>query len=239
MKENKTKTRECDWDAIALAVQTSREFSGIHDFPVIANGGIEFPSDVKQCLDYTKASAVMCSEGILENPGIFMEGAADDADLTPNQIFQRQVMYCHDYLDLCMLYPPLSFSLGKVGGSFNCIRGHIFKLLYRYLEDHPDLRDLLGNPRKTTSISDTRRIVLELERRYSHLSTEKEWNTLMSSNILKSSWYRRHRDAISLVHVRDNFSSPTMGTENFDVAEKKALIRNRINALRLMTRSQI
>jgi len=234
LKENKTKTRECDWDAIAYAVQISREYSGIIDYPLIANGGIEFPSDVRKLLDHTDASAVMSSEGLLENPGIFMEGAVDDSDLSPKQIFQRQLMYCNDYLDLCMLFPPLPYSLGKAGGSFNCIRGHIFKLLYRYLEDHTDLRDLLGHPRQTTSITDTRRIITELSRRYSHLSSDEAWRELASSNI-SSSWYRRHRDAISLVHVREKYLSSTINS-NLDVDEKKQLILNRIKALQRQNR---
>lgn len=239
MKENKTKTGKCDWDAISLAVHISREYSGITDFPVIANGGIEFPSDVQKCLDYTRASAVMSSEAILENPGLFMNGAVDDLDLNSDQIFQRQIMYANDYLDFCMLYPPLSFSLGKVGGSFNCIRGHIFKLLYRYLDDHPDLRDLLGHPRMTTSITDARRIVLELRRRYSHLVSIDDWKGLSSSNVLKSSWYRRHRDSISLVHTRENSSISDMDTPVLNVHEKKVLILNRIHALRRLKEKRV
>jgi hypothetical protein len=213
-----------------LAVQTSREFSGVSDFPVIANGGIEFSSDVQKCLDYTQASAVMSSEGILENPGIFMEGAVDDTDLNPKEILQRQLKYCNDYLDLCMLYPPLSFSLGSVGGSFNCIRGHIFKMLYRYLEDQPDLRDLLGHSRRITSITDARGIVMELGQRY-HVLTDDEWNILSSSKVPKASWYRRHRDAISIVHVREHLSS-TPAHPFLSMDERKQLIRCRIDALK-------
>lgn len=48
LKENKTTVRHCNWDAIAQVVDIARDFSG-YDFPVIANGGIEFYADVEAC----------------------------------------------------------------------------------------------------------------------------------------------------------------------------------------------
>lgn len=39
--------------------------------PVIANGGIEHMDDVLRCLEVTGAAAVMSSEAVLENPGLF------------------------------------------------------------------------------------------------------------------------------------------------------------------------
>ena len=103
--------RECNWDAIALAVRTAREYSGNNDFPVIANGGIEFSSDIQKCIDATEASAAMSSEALLENPGLFNPDVLDDMNMEPHELFNRQMKFSSDYLALCAQYPPLPGSL--------------------------------------------------------------------------------------------------------------------------------
>ncbi len=45
--------------------------------PVVANGGIETGADAERLLRETGADAVMSSEALLENPGLF------DGSLTP------------------------------------------------------------------------------------------------------------------------------------------------------------
>lgn len=45
--------------------------------PVVANGGVETRADAERLLEATGADAVMSSEGLLEDPGLF------DRDLTP------------------------------------------------------------------------------------------------------------------------------------------------------------
>lgn len=231
VKENKTKVRECNWDAIAKAVKIAREHSGDSEFPIISNGGIEFTSDVSRCLEATGASAVMSSEALLENPGLFKIGAADDVDLSPKFVFERQVQFCHEYLDFCALYPPLPGSLGKVGGSFNCIRTHLFKLLYRYLGEQPDLRADLGHPTKITSIQATRSLLHELERR--HDIKEYDWNNLKSSDTVKKSWYRRHRDAITSSKMRTRGGQTAESELNgLSIEEKKVAMRKRLKKIK-------
>jgi tRNA-dihydrouridine synthase len=225
LKENKTRVRQCDWDAIAYAVEVARDHSGVSDFPIIANGGIEFPSDIQRCLSYTKASAVMSSESLLENPGLFQISAEDETVVDPENIFLRQIGYCHEYLDLCVISPPLPGSLGKEGGSFNCIRGHLFKILYRYLEEQPDLREMMGHSKQTTSIQHAREIINELERRYSEVM----WTNIKSSNHEKS-WYRRHRDSLSLIRIRGQKVSSDLN--DLDLDQKKKLLRERIRKLK-------
>lgn len=51
LKENKTSVRECNWHAIAQVVEIAKQYSG-YDYPIIANGGIEFSSDVSKCEYY-------------------------------------------------------------------------------------------------------------------------------------------------------------------------------------------
>lgn len=230
VEENKTKVRECNWDAIAKAVKIARDYSGNVEFPIISNGGIEFASDISKCLDVTGASAVMSSEALLENPGIFQVGVADDGDLPPKAIFERQIQFCHEYLDLCALYPPLPGSLGKVGGSFNCIRAHIFKFLYRYLEEQPDLREDLGHSTKITSIQGTRDLLHELEKRYA--INEKDWDSLKSSSTVEKSWYRRHRDAITSSKMRTRGQKVESELNGLSIEQKKEAMRKRLRKLK-------
>jgi tRNA-dihydrouridine synthase len=229
LKENKTKVRECNWDAIAKVVQIAKEYSQNPYFPIIANGGIEYSSDVDRCLAYTGASAVMSSEALLENPGIFQQSAKDDVDISPELLFQRQIRYCHEYLDLCTLYPPLPGSLGKIGGSFNCIRAHFFKIVHRYLEEHPDLRELLGHPTKVTSIGGARQLLYQLEQRYSNIT---DWSELRSSNVSKSSWYRRHREAAVTSRMSTRGQRVESELAGLSIEEKKNVMRERLRKLR-------
>jgi len=229
LKENKTKVRECNWDAIAKVVQIAREHSRNPDFPIIANGGIEYSSDVDKCLMYTGASAVMSSEALLENPGIFQQSAMDDVDISPELLFQRQITYCHEYLDLCTLYPPLPGSLGKIGGSFNCIRAHVFKIIHRYLEEHPDLRERLGHPTHVTSIHGVRQLLYQLQERYRNVH---DWSTLRSSNFRKSSWYRRHREAAITSRMSTRGQTVESELSGLSIEEKKDVIRQRLTKLK-------
>ena len=111
--------------------------------------------------------------------------------LTPLQLFQRQLQLTHEYLDWATQYPPVPGSLGKVGGSFNVVRSHVFKLLYRYFEEQPDLRTQLAHSTTTTSIPVVRTILQELQSRYDERA---DWEARPSSHT-GSSWYRRHREA--------------------------------------------
>eukprot|EP00547_Thalassionema_nitzschioides_P002253 CAMPEP_0194215286 /NCGR_PEP_ID=MMETSP0156-20130528/16991_1 /TAXON_ID=33649 /ORGANISM="Thalassionema nitzschioides, Strain L26-B" /LENGTH=526 /DNA_ID=CAMNT_0038943767 /DNA_START=200 /DNA_END=1780 /DNA_ORIENTATION=- len=228
LKENKTKVQECNWDAIAQVVDIARAHSENNNFPVIANGGIEYSSDVQRCLAHTGASAVMSSEALLENPGLFSVEEKCDLDLSPEQIFQRQMRYCHEYLDFCILYPPVPGSLGKAGGSFNCIRGHLFKILYRYLEEQPDLRSKMAELLSMTSIQDARDLLHEIEGRYS----ASDWNSKTSVDTRDSSWYRRHRDAKTSSRIRTRGQTSESELSGLSIAEKKLVIQRRIKKLK-------
>jgi len=234
LKENKTKVREANWDAIALATRIAREHSGNEDFPVVANGGIEYGSDVDKCLQHTGASAVMSSESLLENPALFATSglyAQDDVDMTPEQLFHRQIDLAEEYLDLATIYPPVPGSLGKMGGSFNVVRSHVFKILYRYLEEHHDLRNKLADG-ATLCIPDVREILVELRGRYGQF-TGSEWTECKSSKV-GSSWYRRHRDAAQRVHRRGGEGANSVGSLDgtASVEDKKRIMKERIRKLK-------
>mmetsp|Transcript_24763 Transcript_24763/g.72524 ORF Transcript_24763/g.72524 Transcript_24763/m.72524 type:complete len:587 (-) Transcript_24763:310-2070(-) len=237
LKENKTRVRGCNWSAVRLAAETARSYSGDPSYPVVANGGIEYPSDVTRCLDTTGASAAMSSEALLENPGLFAPGARDDAAMSPREIFNRQVGFANEYLDLAVLYPPLPGSLGKTGGSFNVVRSHLFKMLYRYFEEDPLLRDRLAHG-DTTSVQHARRILDDLRGRYATLDDD-EWEGLPSSRRgggggPASSWYRRYRDAQKRVHTRGDaaLNERRAAADDISVDDKKRAMRERIRKLK-------
>merc|ERR1712079_438929 len=78
-----------------------------------------------------------------ENPGLF--SSVDDEKLSSRELLHRQLRYAREYLDLARRYPPVPGSMGKDGGTFNVVRAHLFKFLYRYLEESFDLRDELAD----------------------------------------------------------------------------------------------
>lgn len=214
--ENKVAVGAADWDGIHRAVATAREYSGDLNFPVFANGGIEYNIDIQKCFDHTLCSGVMSSESLLENPGLF-----DTQNIAGGKAtLLRQLTYADLYLDYCTLLPPIPGALGIKGGSFNVIRSHLFKILHRYLEEQHDLRSWLGN-QKMCNICSARELVSTLRSRYStldeeQLMTKSSWND-------NSSWYRRHRQSNA---------SAANNTPLLSIEEKKRLAKLRIQTLR-------
>ena len=217
--ENKVAVGPANWgvNGIRTAVEAARNYSGDDKFPVFANGGIEFYSDVTKCFEETSCSGVMSSESLLENPGIFDE---QNNFVDGKEVFDRQLNYAGIYLDYCTIFPPLPGSLGIKGGSFNVARSHVFKMLHRYLEEQPDLRSWLGNQELCT-IKEARELLRELRKRYSAL--DEEQLRTKSSWQQSSTWYRRHRQSNA---------SAEKSSEPLSLEEKKKLARLRIQALR-------
>ena len=110
----------------------------------------------------------------------------DSHDFSPPRRFQQQMDLAREYIQLCVSYPPLPGVLGR-SGSFSVVRGHLFKMLHRYLQQHSDIRDQLT---RSTKLRDALAALDELERRYSTI----DWNACPSSQP-NASWYRRHREA--------------------------------------------
>lgn len=241
--ENKTAVRQCNWDKIALAVRTAQEYSN-GQVPVIANGGIEYPSDVVQCLELTGAAGVMSSEALLENPGLFAPNAIDEPYMSPRQLLERQFSYAYQYLDLAAIYPPVPGSMGgsQSNAGHGIVKAHLFKFLHRYFQESPDLRDLLANNYKTSQIQHTRQVVTQLWERYVDLSDEQIEQA--SSSRSENTWYRRHRTPragrIHSPRVDKNTISSEVKYSNCTAAfvdvitpeEKKESIHRRIEQLR-------
>jgi tRNA-dihydrouridine synthase len=269
--ENKTTVKHIQLSRLIHAVQTIQEYS--HDrIPVIVNGGIELASDAIYLQQVTGAAAIMSSEALLERPDLFGEihnamssspsslsqeeqyvsssaSPSQVSTITPAQRFDKQIQLGLDYIRWCYYAPPLSFGLGQQGGSFNVVRGHLFKLLYRYLNDpmNYDLRTTLGDGSQTQRLDQAQALIDTLQERYASYTTM-DWELLSSSQYPESTWYRRHRSASSLVHERiqpnayrdDNDTTTTQTTSLLDttktlyisVEERKRRIRERIDTIR-------
>ena len=186
--------------------------------------------DIKEVTKTTGASAAMSSEALLEIPNIF---SPVSSGLTPRERLASQISFASEYLDICAnVAPPLPGVLGK-GGSFNIIRGHLFKFLYRYLNEHTDIRDRLGGDRKLQTIGQAFDLVNELAERYEMLSDEEL--SKCESSALDSSWYRRHRKDTRSVHQRevhvDSSLAPSYSKEE-TIESRKQQIRARIREMK-------
>lgn len=104
-EQNKQRVGKCDWNMIKKIKSTLK-------IPVFANGGIYTYEDAIKCLKFTGADAVMSSEALLENPGLF-SGQLQDMDTL-----------ALEYLELSKQYNP----------DVSQIRGHLFKILYAGLQ---------------------------------------------------------------------------------------------------------
>jgi len=125
-----------DWSKIAAVKKVVK-------IPVVANGNIQYLSDVTRCVKETGVEGVMTAEGNLTNPALF-------AGINPT-VWDM----CLEYLDLATEYPcPLSFA-----------RGHLFKMLHHMFQirTNADLREIIA---KGQSLKDFRRAVTGLKDRY-------------------------------------------------------------------------
>ncbi|KAL3943118.1 MAG: hypothetical protein SGBAC_002809 [Bacillariaceae sp.] len=214
--ENKTTVRAAHVDRIKLAIDKAHEVDP--DLPVIANGGMETYEDTREVMRTTGASAAMSSEALLETPNIF---SPTSSGLTPRERLMQQISFATEYLDICAnIAPPLPGVMGK-GGSWNIIKGHLFKFLYRYLNEHTDLRDRLGGDLSLQTIGQARDLVDELAERYSKVSDDEL--SRCKSSAPEASWYRRHRKE----NCADSSLVP-FGSEEETIESRKQQIRDRI-----------
>eukprot|EP01047_Picozoa_sp_COSAG01_P037845 COSAG01_NODE_3033_length_6694_cov_2.154056_4_plen_553_part_00 len=145
------RTGTVNWEII-------RQVKQAVSIPVLANGGIEFPSDVRRCLEVTGADGVMSSEALLESPDLFGGvvlggGCADDDGDDASSVERawvagrsraRQCALALEYVQLARTHPPSAAAAGQRDTRSNGImKSHLFKMLYSGLQEHVDLRDRL------------------------------------------------------------------------------------------------
>jgi tRNA-dihydrouridine synthase len=230
LTENKATVSGVHMERLAAAVATVQHHAGI---PVIVNGGVETTGDMHRLLQYTQASAIMSSEALLERPNLFAVFHANREQrvsvdpiwsMTPRQRFDEQVYLAETYLRWSRYAPPVPGVLGMQGGSFNVVRGHLFKILYRYLNEHVDVRDALANNFDTQRWSQAWDLVQQLKRRYQDLN-DSQWETLPSSLYPQSTWYRRHWSSPAK-------SAPSEAASvSLSLDERKQAVRERIAKL--------
>jgi len=73
-EEIKERIGAADWEAI----RRIKAHPAVR-VPIVANGGVACAADVQACLEATGADAVMVSEALLENPGLFTDGVRLEA----------------------------------------------------------------------------------------------------------------------------------------------------------------
>ena len=264
MKENKTTVGPVHLHAIQQAVQIAQNERP--NFPIVANGGVECLEDVFNIQRQTGAVAVMSSEALLETPHVFLRdnGSNDDDDdgesdgdtnrrgciHNPRQRLDQQLRITRDYLHWATLYPPLPGVLGHMNGSFNIVRGHLFKFLHPYLQEHTDLRDRLASHDNTHCLVDAYDIVNDLERRYEcyriNNNNDDEYDDddnnknnmqQLESSRRNSSWYRRHWDAKETQRMKQhnkNLVQQQSLSVSLSVEDQKQRIKDRIVQLRAL-----
>ncbi|CAM9364638.1 unnamed protein product, partial [Hapterophycus canaliculatus] len=184
VSSKKTTQGAANWDII-------RKVKEAVSIPIVANGGIETGADAARLLRETGSDAVMSSEGLLENPALF------DGNLTPMEELQG-VEVAHRILLLTTEYMELA---KQFRAPMIAVKGHLFKMLYRLLECHHDLRGRLAYWRCDAVEADA--VVREMCHRY-HFDpdTRKPLEGPPDTSDLRVSpklWYRRHRSDETMV----------------------------------------
>lgn len=256
MKENKTTVGPCHYDQIKNAIEIASNIRP--NVPIIANGGIESYHDISIVQRITGANAIMSSEALLEYPQLFNSIHNTNngiIDKTPLELLNQQVQFAFDYLQWCKCYPPLP---GVLGNSMNTIRGHLFKLLHRYLnvttntnnDNHYDqtiiqIRNELASNQLRT-IDQAQELVYRLYQFYSTTLHNMNDNNkiLITASLKERSWYRRHWkkdlttattifDPNNMMNYRNDFDGiiPTTNKQSLSLEERKIMIKNRIAIL--------
>jgi tRNA-dihydrouridine synthase len=113
--------------------------------------GVETLADVRRILAYTGVDGVMVCEAILTNPALF-----SDADPAPSS------------LDLARRYLDLAGEMQSAAVRA-AVRPHLFKMLFKELSVHVDVREYLGGAKDFAAVA-----------RVSHGVTSPSWMTLPS-----------------------------------------------------------
>jgi tRNA-dihydrouridine synthase 1 len=169
-------TGAADWDVI-------RQVKQAVCIPVIANGGISDRADAIRCMEYTGADGVMSSEALLENPKLFASSGLQQGDSIQRQFDSARELTQHFHL------------YNADYENFNQLRGHLFKILHRYLDapKNVDLRNELAE----CDVQEIEQVVDKLELRYTSTSNsyrdDHEQELLEKGLLSDHCWYYRHR----------------------------------------------
>lgn len=123
--------------------------------PVFANGNILFQEDIQRCLDHTGCDAVMTAEGNLYNPSILngLLGPPVYPSIPEHLPKLKSDSYMSDPEHLPCPLIALEYleivRLQETNTTLSALKGHLFKILRPALMQNIDLRDRMGEIRKT------------------------------------------------------------------------------------------
>ena len=111
------------------------------DQVIFANGNVLYSSDIDRCIAETGCDGVMCAEGNLYNPAIFL-----NPSLPHELLFPRTDHIAQEYLSLVEDMND--------DASMCAIKAHLFKILRPLLTHHHDVRNTLGTVRTLQGYKD-------------------------------------------------------------------------------------
>ena len=187
----RTRAQKCtcvaDWGTI-------RAIKNAVSIPVLANGGIERPEDLDDCLAATQCDGVMTSEGALENPALLGGVPTSRA---------AQAATARQYVALARAHPPRCLSI---------LKAHFFKLLYMALavEANRDLRERLGAALDAEGVFGVVGAACEREEAAAAHAPAAMSTRCDEAGAPFTSWYRRHRGATAAPSDRYGGAAPAL-----------------------------
>ena len=164
-------TGRADWNIVKLAVN---RFPNI---PILCNGSMSCLQEIQECLEYTRADGVMCSEALLEYPPIYTECTNE----CRKRIGPGRLQLAQEYLQLARQYPP---EKGGQGSGVKCLKAHLHRFLHADLQQYTDIRDGVTNAKSMEELEQMLDKLQEIHTRLNHDIREEQL-----------SWYVRHRTA--------------------------------------------
>lgn len=133
------------WDAI-------KHIKNNIKIPVIANGNILSFTDIKECLDYTGADAVMSAEALLQNPALFT-----GKNPPVWTIVQKYLEYAEKYKT------PI-----------RSVRCHLFKILYLCIHQDSSIQQILAEGKTFADFYAVCDILKDMPKKYNSTFTKEE-----------------------------------------------------------------
>eukprot|EP00392_Amoebophrya_sp_AT5.2_P004636 g4644.t1 len=127
--------KEADWEIARILKQRFGQ-----KIPIFCNGGIENYSDVLRCFEETGCDAVMSSEGLLEDPQLFMPYGVGAGVGVAGPLLTRIGGGKRKPQDVIFEEYVTKYAMRIDNHKPKCVKAHCFHMLYAGLQSFPDLR---------------------------------------------------------------------------------------------------